>query len=170
MTTDHYDIVIIGGGPVGMALTLTLRDAGISSLLLEARGLPEKVEDPRPLALSHGSYLILHRLGVWDKLPQKTPIRTIHISNRGSFGQTILTPEDAGVPTLGFVVNYHDLFHSMHKKLVESQANYIAGAIVTRLDTDENSGALHLMAPWLYFPMTKTLLWYGLSPLKLPKK
>ena len=71
MTTDHYDIVIIGGGPVGMALTLTLRDAGISSLLLEARGLPEKVEDPRPLALSHGSYLILHRLGVWDKLPQK---------------------------------------------------------------------------------------------------
>ena len=143
MTTDHYDIVIIGGGPVGMALTLTLRDAGISSLLLEARGLPEKVEDPRPLALSHGSYLILHRLGVWDKLPQKTPIRTIHISNRGSFGQTILTPEDAGVPTLGFVVNYHDLFHSMHKKLVESQANYIAGAIVTRLDTDENSGRVY---------------------------
>lgn len=42
MITDHYDIVIIGGGPVGMALALALQDTGISSLLLEARGVPEK--------------------------------------------------------------------------------------------------------------------------------
>lgn len=143
MTTNHYDIAIIGGGPVGMALALVLRDAGVSSLLLEARGLPEKAEDPRPLALSHGSYLILHRLGVWDKLPQKTPITTIHISTRGSFGQTILTPDDAGVPTLGFVVNYHDLFCSMHKKLTETNTDYIAGATVTQLITNENSGQVY---------------------------
>jgi 2-octaprenyl-6-methoxyphenol hydroxylase len=143
MTTDQYDIVIIGGGPVGMALALVLRETGISSLLLEARGLPEKVEDPRPLALSHGSYLILHRLGVWDKLTQNTPITTIHISNRGSFGQTTLTPDDVGVPALGFVVNYHDLFCSMHKKLTETKTDYIAGATVTRLDTNENSGNVY---------------------------
>jgi 2-octaprenyl-6-methoxyphenol hydroxylase len=31
----------------------------------------------------------------------------------------------------------------MHKKLIESKANYIAGAIVTRLDTDENSGRVY---------------------------
>ncbi|MBA3755063.1 MAG: FAD-dependent monooxygenase [Nitrosomonas sp.] len=144
MAIDHYDIVIIGGGPVGMALALALQDTGISSLLLEARALPEKVEDPRPLALSHGSHLILRRLGVWSKLIQNTPITTIHISNRGSFGQTILTPEDAGVSTLGFVVNYHGLFHAMHKKLTERKANYIAGAAVTQLDTDENSGTVYL--------------------------
>ena len=127
-----------------MALALALQDTGISSLLLEARALPEKVEDPRPLALSHGSYLILRRLGVWSQLIQNTPITTIHISNRGSFGQTILTHEDAGVSTLGFVVNYHGLFHAMHQKLTASKANYIAGAAVTRLDTDENSGTVHL--------------------------
>ena len=90
MIIDHYDIVIVGGGPVGMALALSLRDSGVSSLLLEARGLPEKDEDPRPLALSHGSYLILQRLEVWDRLIKNTPIQTIHISNRGSFGRTIL--------------------------------------------------------------------------------
>ncbi|MDP3282778.1 MAG: FAD-dependent monooxygenase, partial [Nitrosomonas sp.] len=140
MTTDHYDIVIIGGGPVGMALALALRDIGVSNLLLEARGLPEKDEDPRPLALSHGSRLILHRLGVWSELTQNTPITTIHISNRGSFGQTVLTPDDAGVPALGYVVNYHDLFCSMHKKLTERKSDYIAGAIVTQLDTDDNLG------------------------------
>ncbi len=143
MATDQYDIIIIGGGPVGMALALALHDTGISSLLLEARGLPEKVEDPRPLALSHGSHLILQRLGVWHNLKFNTPITTIHISNRGSFGQTILTSNDAGVPALGFVVNYHDLFRSMHKKLTENKADYIAGATVTRLDTNENSGTVY---------------------------
>lgn len=143
MIIDHYDIVIIGGGPVGMALALALHDTGISSLLLEARGVPEKDEDPRPLALSHGSHLILHRLGVWNKLTKKTPITTIHISNRGSFGQTVLTPEDAGVPALGFVVNYHDLFCSMHQRLTTSTADYIAGAAVTRLETTENLGTVY---------------------------
>lgn len=143
MTVDQYDVIIIGGGPVGMALTLALRGSGISSLLLEARGLPEKIEDPRPLALSHGSHLILRRLDVWDQLTQNTPITTIHVSNRGNFGQTIITTHDAGVPTLGFVVNYHDLFSAMHKKLIASKADYIAGATVTRLDTDENSGTVY---------------------------
>lgn len=139
---DRYDIAIIGGGPVGMALALALRDTGISSVLLEARGVPEKDEDPRPLALSHGSYLILKRLGVWDKLSNRTPITQIHISNRGSLGQTVLTPEDAGVPALGYVVNYHDLFCSIHHQLAGSATDYLAGALVTRLDTDKNSGTV----------------------------
>jgi 2-octaprenyl-6-methoxyphenol hydroxylase len=143
MVTDQYDIIIIGGGPVGMALMLALHDTGISSLLLEARGLPEKAEDPRPLALSHGSHSILQRLGGWHALTSNTPITTIHISNRGSFGRTILTSNDAGVPALGFVVNYHDLFRSMHKQLTEGKANYIAGATVTRLDTDTDSGTVY---------------------------
>ena len=97
MTTQHYDydLIIIGGGPVGMALALALRGSGTTVLLLEARGLPTKTEDPRPLALSHGSRLILQRLGVWEALPDATPITTIHISNRGGFGRAILTAAES---------------------------------------------------------------------------
>ncbi|MBX3617414.1 FAD-dependent monooxygenase [Nitrosomonas sp.] len=140
MITDHYDVAIIGGGPVGMALALALRQTKISSILLEARGIPEKEEDPRPLALSYGSHLILERLGVWRDLSRTTAIKTIHISNRGVFGRTILTSSDADVPALGFVVNYHDLFCAMHQQLMTNKSDYIAGATVTRLETTRNLG------------------------------
>lgn len=140
MTTKHYDIVIIGGGPVGMAVTLALQESGLSILLLEARGLPEKDKDPRPLALSHGSRLILERLDVWRKLVTHTPIKTIHISNRLGFGRTILTKDDASVPALGYVVNYHALFQSMHTSLKHLNGDYLTGAKVTKFETSADQG------------------------------
>jgi len=138
--SNYHDLVIIGGGPVGMALALALHDSKISVTLLEARGLPEKTEDTRPLALSHSSRLILQRLGVWDELPGVTPITTIHISNRGGFGRTLLTAHDVNVPALGYVVNHHDLFRSLHKRLRDSSVNYLTEAQVTHLETTVENG------------------------------
>ncbi|MDR4518709.1 MAG: FAD-dependent monooxygenase [Nitrosomonas sp.] len=143
MGADNYTIAIIGGGPVGMALALALRNncqSNLTTLLLEARGLPEKIEDERPLALSYGSHLILDRLGAWQKLPRYTPINTIHISNKGYFGRTVLTTKDAGVPALGYVVNYHDLFRALYETILESDVQYQTGAIVKHFSTDEDSG------------------------------
>ncbi len=140
MTTKHYDIAIIGGGPVGMAVSLALHGLGLSILLLESRGLPEKDEDPRPLALSYGSRLMLERLGVWRNLSITTPITTIHISNRHGFGRTIITTDSAGVPALGYVVNYHALFLSMHGLLRQHKTDYLTGAKVTKFETSPDKG------------------------------
>lgn len=140
MSAENYDIVIIGGGPVGMALALALRDSNLTTLLLEARGLPQKAGDERPLALSHGSHLILKRLGAWQKLPKFTPIKTIHISNKGYFGRTVLTTEDAGVPTLGYVINYHDLFRALYEATLENGIRYQTDADVKQFSTDKEFG------------------------------
>ncbi|MDN5753443.1 MAG: FAD-dependent monooxygenase, partial [Nitrosospira sp.] len=117
-------------------------DSGASVLLLEARGLPEKTEDSRPLALSHGSRIILERLGVWRGLPEVTPITTIHISNRGGFGRTVLTAVDVGVPALGYVMNHHDVFRSLHEALKNCGVDHLVGARVTRLETSAEKGEI----------------------------
>lgn len=139
-----YDLIIIGGGPVGMAVALALRNTGIRLLLLEARGLPAKTEDPRPLALSHGSRLILQRLGVWQELPLATPITTIHISTRGDLGRTLLRADEAGVPALGYVLNHHALFKGMHDALqrtgAKAEFDYLTGAEVIKLETSTSVG------------------------------
>jgi len=102
------DILIIGAGPVGMALALALKDGPHSVTLLDARERGAARQDPRVLALSHGSRLTLERLGVWAHLPS-TPIRHIHVSQQGGGGRTVIEEDDYGIDGLGHVVRAGDL-------------------------------------------------------------
>src|SRR5688572_33175605 len=100
-------ILIVGGGPVDVTLALALQAMEISATILEAREKGAFYKDQRALALSYGSRLILERLGVWSELEaQATAINTIHISQRGSFGRTLLKADDQGQPALGYVLAY----------------------------------------------------------------
>jgi len=140
MKIKRYDLVIIGGGLVGMALSIALRHSGLSVLMLEARSSPEKKEDPRPLALSHGSRLILQRLGIWKALPNVTPITTIHVSSRGGFGRTVIKAQDADVPALGYVVIHQDVFRAMYKKLNDCDVDYLTEAQVQQVESNTEEG------------------------------
>jgi 2-octaprenyl-6-methoxyphenol hydroxylase len=62
------DILIIGGGPSGLALALALADSGKRIVVADSRDAAAIAADPRALALAHGSRLILEGLGVWRGL------------------------------------------------------------------------------------------------------
>lgn len=95
-------VAIAGGGPVGLALALILRQAGIDSEVLEARPPGAAEKDRRVLALSHGSRQILERLDAWQPIGA-TPIASIHVSQQGRLGRTLIRAQEAGVPALGYV-------------------------------------------------------------------
>lgn len=144
MATDPVpstcDVAIVGGGPVGMSLALALEGSGLSVLVLEAR---ERLEapDPRALALSQGTRLILERLGAWQGLAA-TPIETIHVSQRGGLGRAELTAADAGVPALGYVAEYGDLYAALAARLPDSGARALTGARVTGVSATSGYGAV----------------------------
>ena len=131
---DISDIAIIGGGPVGAALALALRDSGLKVSLLEARNAAEINPDPRALALSYGSRLLLMRLGVWDALPDVSPIKAIHISQKNSFGRTLLESAKLDVPELGYVLPYTAIQAAMQTALAQSRVDFQGGASVTLLN------------------------------------
>ncbi|MEP0203850.1 MAG: 2-octaprenyl-6-methoxyphenyl hydroxylase [Halioglobus sp.] len=109
-------IVIAGGGMVGVSLALMLGHelpSDIRITLVESFALPEDTGAPayhpsfdaRSTALSYSSCAIYEQMGVWPDLAQWVcPIATVHVSNRGRFGSTLLSAQDYGWDALGYVV------------------------------------------------------------------
>ncbi|NNM81194.1 MAG: ubiquinone biosynthesis protein UbiH [Burkholderiales bacterium] len=128
--SEQVDVLVIGGGPVGAALARALSGHPVSVMVLEAKTSP--ASDPRVLALSHGSRLFLERIGAWQNVRNATPIETIHVSQKGGFGRTILRAEESGVPSLGHVAGYGEI----HDALVEglSPEVYVEGAKACEID------------------------------------
>jgi len=138
----QYDIAIIGGGPVGAALALALRDSNLNICVLEARPENTASNDARALALSYGSRLLLGRLGVWNALQDVSPIRTIHISQKHSFGRTLLHAKELDVPELGYVLPYPSLQNTLTDTLKSSSVKTIYGANVTSLEHASNNAII----------------------------
>lgn len=99
----EVDVAIAGGGPVGCALAIALSGSAVSV----ARIADEADVADRPIALSHGSRLILERLAAWPPVAS-TNIQTIHVSQQG-FGRTVIRGADYGLPALGYVTSYSEL-------------------------------------------------------------
>jgi 2-octaprenyl-6-methoxyphenol hydroxylase len=99
----EVDVAIAGGGPVGCALALALSGSALSVVRIAG----DVASADRPIALSHGSRLILERLGAWDSV-RNNPIESIHVSQQG-FGRTVMRCADYGLPALGYVTAYSEL-------------------------------------------------------------
>jgi 2-octaprenyl-6-methoxyphenol hydroxylase len=128
---EHFDIVIAGGGMVGVSLALQLGEIlplSTSILLVEGFPLPapgnggalqyHPAFDARSTALSYSSRLIYERMHVWDDLCQwLCAIERIHVSCRGRFGSTLLHAGDHQWPALGYVVENAWLGNSLIRQL-----------------------------------------------------
>lgn len=126
-SADEYDIVILGAGPVGSTLALLLAGTRHRVLLLEQRNLDAGQNDPRALALSEGARQLLAPENAWPVPTGQgdgrcTPIETIHISQNGGFGRTLIDRKDYRVPALGYVVRYGALIRCLHDALKQSIA------------------------------------------------
>ncbi len=110
---EELDVLVRGAGPVGCTFALALAGSRLRVAVLR-----KDVPSPafRPIALSHASRLILERVGAWQGLPA-TPIHRVDVSQQGGFGRTRMEAADAGVPALGYVVDYSILWGALRARL-----------------------------------------------------
>ncbi len=129
-----YDIIIVGGGMVGASLAVALIPLNIKVALVDAYefGVAEQPSyDDRSIALSYGSSRIFSGIGLWADLEAKTtPIKKIHISDRGHFGAARLSAQKEKVPALGYLVESRVLGKQLYDVLGNSNIERIIPASV----------------------------------------
>jgi 2-octaprenyl-6-methoxyphenol hydroxylase len=118
---QRCDVAIVGGGMVGASLALALAALPLDVVVVEAVE-PEDGSQPsfdsRTIALSNGTRRIFSGLGVWDEIAREaTPIRKIHVSDRGRFGTALIDAAEQGVPALGYVAESRVIGRALWRRL-----------------------------------------------------
>ena len=108
------DVAVVGAGPVGSALALLAARDGLAIELFEAR--PGPSSDRRTLALSHASRERLEEARAWPGT-DATPIASIHVSQQGGPGRTVIEAADQGLDALGYTVPYAALERALAARL-----------------------------------------------------
>jgi 2-octaprenyl-6-methoxyphenol hydroxylase len=135
------DVAIVGGGPVGATLAVLAASSGLSIAVFEARGAPSG--DRRTLALSHASRERLEEARAWPAA-SATPIASIHISQRGGPGRTLLEAAEQGLPALGYTVPYSQLESELARRLPECGVAVRYGAACTGIRLASDAATLEL--------------------------
>ena len=126
MSAENFDIVIQGGGPVGLASTAwCLQKFPEAKIALLDRNPEDDTDlaaaDSRGVALSHGSKLLLDTINAWPT--ECADIHRVHVSQAGRFGRALMTREELGQKALGHIIRYRDIHLTLRKALRAIQKN-----------------------------------------------
>jgi len=118
-----YDLVIVGGGIVGLTLTAALKDSGLNILLIEARVASAAVAKGQAYAVHMLSAQIFQGIGLWDKiLPNVAKYNQVRLSDADYPDVVNFQTTDLGTPELGFVAEHYALLEPL-QEFVQSCPN-----------------------------------------------
>lgn len=141
---NKTDIAICGAGPVGLAFALLLVKRGILPsriTLIDAKTIEQSKQDPRTIALSHGSQQILENLGAWPIACNH--ILQIHVSRQGHFGRTLIDHQEQHVPALGYVTRYADIISALDACATKAQLSILRPTKITGLTENADDVTIH---------------------------
>ncbi|ASN87269.1 FAD-dependent 2-octaprenylphenol hydroxylase [Pectobacterium versatile] len=107
---QSFDVVIAGGGMVGLALACGLQGSGLRIAVLE-----KQVAEPQPLgkdyalrvsAINAASECLLRHIGVWENLVAQrvSPYNDMQVWDKDSFGKISFSGEEFGFSHLGHII------------------------------------------------------------------
>ncbi len=139
-----YDLLVVGGGLAGNCLALALRNSSLKIAIIEAqeREILQSAEiGDRALALAAGTVDELKNLNLWQGIEHAaTPIKQIHISDKGHFGKTRLRADKENVEALGYVITARDLeTHIANQVAAAENVTLYCPARLVGLMADENA-------------------------------
>ncbi|MGM3172996.1 FAD-dependent 2-octaprenylphenol hydroxylase [Dickeya lacustris] len=106
---QSFDVVIVGGGMVGLALACGLQGSGLRVAVLEKHDVsaPSLSEHAlRVSAINAASEALLRKLNAWPLIEAQrlSPYNNMYVWDKDSFGQIHFCGEDLGFTRLGHII------------------------------------------------------------------
>ncbi|GAA4767050.1 5-demethoxyubiquinol-8 5-hydroxylase UbiM [Stakelama sediminis] len=107
-----HDVLIVGGGPAGLAFARSLAGTGLDIAIIERQShaaLADPAPDGREIALTHRSVATLKQLGAWSLIaPEEVaPLREAKVYNGRSRFALSFDPKGGSEAELGYLVPNH---------------------------------------------------------------
>lgn len=124
---QSVDIVIVGGGMVGLALAAALKHSELRIAVIEGR-VPSlelaELPDVRVSALSRSSEIMLRNLGAWQGITSRraAPYSAMEVWERDSFARIEFSANQMTQPDLGHIVENRVIQLALLEQ-VQKQAN-----------------------------------------------
>lgn len=81
--SQSFDVIVIGGGIVGLSAAAAMSQLGIHVALIDAGPLSANLDsiDPRVYAINHASQSLLQSIGAWDRIEKSriSPYQRMHV-------------------------------------------------------------------------------------------
>jgi len=143
MSASSCDILIQGGGPVGLACgAWILQKFPDTKLTLIDRNPADDADltaaDSRGIALSHGSKLLLDTINAWPT--ECADIHRVHVSQAGRFGRALMTREELNQDALGHIVRYRDIHVTLRQALrsIQNKSSHFEWLHISKEDEQPN--------------------------------
>lgn len=139
-----FDLVIVGGGMVGLALAASLRKAPLRIAVIESFPPQTSTEQitNRVSALNLASQNLLTELGVWSDLTaiRATAYNDMEVWEKDSFAKIEFSGKNLGLTHLGHIVENHLIQHTLWQKVLsQKNAEILTALPQTIAVTDSNA-------------------------------
>ncbi len=138
--SEHYDIIIVGGGMVGAALACALTHSELRIAIIDARapdtGFTPDTFDLRVSAITRASQHLFENLGAWPGMQSRrvTPYQEMRVWDATGRGSIHFSAADIGEPDLGHIIENRVILGALTERLqAADNIDLLAPATPTRL-------------------------------------
>jgi len=123
LSSQAYDIAIVGGGMVGLATAIGLAQANLNIVVIDAGHTDAVVGEPRlrVSAINKASQRLLENLGAWTYLDtsRATPYQKMAVWDKDGFGKIAFDANSISETSLGAIIENDAISFALAKRVGE---------------------------------------------------
>ncbi|WP_040615103.1 UbiH/UbiF/VisC/COQ6 family ubiquinone biosynthesis hydroxylase [Rickettsiella grylli] len=148
-----FDIVIVGGGIMGLTLACHLIEKDLKIAIINKETIAQSsnplTSKLRTIALTLASCSYLKALKVWQRFNEKqyAPFRCMEVWEASQSSQLFVDSADIGEPSLGYIVKNDDLKHALYAQAkTDPELTWITKDALFEMHVEENHIDINLIS------------------------